>query len=287
MRQTPPSRLTDSELRACMHTCLQTCSQNAATLTGPAREPGCPGEEAVAATILLQILAGETGCQSASDCNGRGTCGTDGVCACNPPYHGPDCSFKCDRDYCNNRGQCIGFDQCSCDNGLVWPPLCSVKKKDCTTHSQCPDGAYCALISNNPPRKMCWECTDCEGITCLQWGDSIDGSCSRCTAAAVAPAPAPRLPLMCGQTVNGTTVGARNQVGQPSGEALFEFNITQLSTVHFDSCNSNFDTLLRIMRQDLRSEVSECDDCGAFGSPSSVCLLESQIIIAATHELSY
>lgn len=251
----------DWEVTSSGCTVAHTCIAN--PLSG--RYPGCPGEEAVASTVLLPILAGETDCLNNADCN-HGTCvlfgERQGMCTCNPGYHGPDCSFQCDRAYCNNRGECTGYDVCECDNGASWPTLCSVPKEECTSHSTCQAGAYCALLDSG--QRVCWECTDCESYTCEQWGDSIDGDCSICHgASAVVPPPPPRGNIRCNTRIAGNTEGAVSQIGSVSGEHLYQFTLRNTTAVHIDSCNSSFDTHLRIMSEDLRTEVGECDDCGA------------------------
>ena len=228
------------------------------------REAGCPGEESVSSTVLLPFLLGDIGCASDADCN-AGVCDA-GACVCNTDYHGPDCSFKCDRGYCNNRGTCVGYDQCDCDNGQLWPPLCSVDRRDCTAHAECEHGAYCAELTSGS--KLCWECTDCEGITCERWGDSFDNDCGVCSGTAPPAVAVPRGDIMCGDLVTGSTTLATSQVGEVSGENLYTFSLDHAYSVHFDSCNSGYDTFLRVMSEDLRTEYAQCDDCGPCGIQS-------------------
>ena len=220
-------------------------------------EAGCPGEESVSSTVLLPFLF--DGCP-AGGCQNGGVCEA-GSCACAAGYHGPDCSFKCDRGYCNNRGDCVGYDECECDSGQRWPPLCSVARVECTSHQSCDAGAYCADLADSGSH-LCWECTDCEGITCERWGDSFDGACGVCDGTAPPPVPAERLPIACGEVVSGSTALSTSEVGNESGEHLYEFTLGEMQQVHFDSCNSDFDTHLHVMTADLRATVAECDDCG-------------------------
>lgn len=226
-------------------------------------QQGCPGEEVVSSTVLLPFLLDQAGCASDADCN-AGTC-TGGVCECAPDFYGPDCSFKCERAYCNNRGTCVGYDQCECDDGALWPPLCSADRRECQEHANCGSGAYCSQLGSS---RVCWECTDCEGRTCEDWGDSVDGSCARCDGTAPPPVPVERGAIECGDTVTGNTALALSQVGQESGENLFVFSLDSPRYVHFDSCDSSFDTFLRVMSEDLRIEYAECDDCGPCGHQS-------------------
>jgi hypothetical protein len=72
----------------------------------------------------------------------------------------------------------------------------------------------------------------------------------------------------CGQTVSGDTALALSQIGEVSGENLFEFTLDSMQLVHFDSCASSFDTFLRVMSDDLRVEYGQCDDCGPCGVQS-------------------
>lgn len=137
---------------------VKNCPQDAAS--------GCVPNEACSSTVLLPFLLDMAGCTADADCN-AGTCAS-GICECDHDYHGPDCSFKCDRGYCNGRGTCIGYDQCECDNQQPWPPLCSVAKWACKGHTDCVSGGYCAM-------GMCRECSDCAGRTCEDRGDSFDG----------------------------------------------------------------------------------------------------------------
>ena len=247
----------DWEITAAGCSVAHTCHMDPLRL----HQAGCPGEEVVSSTVLLPFLLAESGCRSNADCN-AGTC-SGGVCECDPDYHGPDCSFKCERVYCNNRGTCVGYDQCECDNQQLWPPLCSVDRRECEDHADCGSGAYCAEL--NSGTQLCWECTDCDGVTCADWGDSIDDSCAVCDGTAPAPAPVERGAIECGDTVSGNTALALSQVGEESGENLFVFSLDTALFVHFDSCASSYDTFLRVMSEDLRVEYAECDDCGPCG----------------------
>ena len=232
------------------------------------RETGCPGEEAVSVDVLRPFVRADA-CTSRADCSGHGDC-VAGTCACEAGYYAPDCSFVCDRAYCNNRGECTGWNECSCDDGALWPPLCSVERTECGNHADCPGGAYCSILAGtgaqSSNQQLCWECTDCDGYTCSMWGDSVDGSCSRCSdsggAAVDRGPPVIEGSISCGETVQGTTVGASNRIGTAAAEHVYTFTISTAVRAHFDSCQSGYDSHLRVMSPDFREELASCDDCG-------------------------
>lgn len=66
--------------------------------------------------------------------------------------------------------------------------------------------------------------------------------------------------IECGGAVTGSTRGLSSQIGNPSGEATFEFTADG-SLVTFDLCGSRFDTYLRIL-DTSGSEIAYNDDHG-------------------------
>jgi hypothetical protein len=212
-------------------------------------EDGCPGEEGVSAEVLRPFLTER--CASNSDCSGHGSC-VGGACECQPGFYAADCSFTCDRAYCNNRGDCVGWDECACDDGALWPPLCSLPRDECASHDDCASDSYCSLLDDGAA--ICWECLDCDGYSCSQWGDSVDGRCATCSGGALPVpdrgAPTPEGALECGGTVQGTTVGAGNRLGGNAAEHVYSFTVSTAERVHFDSCQSTYDTHLSVMTPD-------------------------------------
>eukprot|EP00036_Acanthoecidae_sp_10tr_P004138 CAMPEP_0182939512 /NCGR_PEP_ID=MMETSP0105_2-20130417/45742_1 /TAXON_ID=81532 ORGANISM="Acanthoeca-like sp., Strain 10tr" /NCGR_SAMPLE_ID=MMETSP0105_2 /ASSEMBLY_ACC=CAM_ASM_000205 /LENGTH=582 /DNA_ID=CAMNT_0025078919 /DNA_START=95 /DNA_END=1843 /DNA_ORIENTATION=+ len=84
-----------------------------------------------------------------------------------------------------------------------------------------------------------------------------------------------RGPIVCGQEVDGSTVGGGRLVGGPAPEVHFSFNVPNGSaadrTVTFSTCGSSFDTLLRIFHgTDLGVQYASCDDCGVCGNRATV-----------------
>lgn len=70
--------------------------------------------------------------------------------------------------------------------------------------------------------------------------------------------------IECGQTVRGSTVGAGSHVGNAASDHIYSFTIDQgTHLVQMDSCNSDFDTYLRIMSPDLDTQLEACDNCGS------------------------
>lgn len=81
------------------------------------------------------------------------------------------------------------------------------------------------------------------------------------------PSPLPRVGSItaCGETVSGNTVGAANQLRNPSGEHIYNFTVRTAGTFIFDSCGSGFDTYLRVYSLELEHEVASGDDTGDCG----------------------
>ena len=78
--------------------------------------------------------------------------------------------------------------------------------------------------------------------------------------------PQDHMTIECQQRVTGTTEGAQNIHGSGSGEHLFDFHLDEgVHTVQFDSCESTFDTYLRVFSAGMGEELQGCDDCGDCG----------------------
>ena len=72
--------------------------------------------------------------------------------------------------------------------------------------------------------------------------------------------------IACGDTVTGTTVSAGSHVGNGASDHVYTFSLSEgTQLVQFDSCESQFDTYLRIMDPDLTEQLEGCDDCGQCG----------------------
>ena len=67
---------------------------------------------------------------------------------------------------------------------------------------------------------------------------------------AMASTPSPPPPLTCGSTTTDSTVGLPNIVGFPGGDAVYRFCTTSRQLVAFDTCASDFDTMIWILRPD-------------------------------------
>jgi hypothetical protein len=79
--------------------------------------------------------------------------------------------------------------------------------------------------------------------------------------------------IHCGETVTGTTRLATSHVGTGAGDHIFAFtcdtdNPSNQCDITFDSCESSFDTYLRIYSEDMSEEITGCDDCGSCGTRS-------------------
>ena len=76
----------------------------------------------------------------------------------------------------------------------------------------------------------------------------------------------------CDGTLAGSTLGAPSLIGNDAGEAYYAFEVAPaqpLLDVTFDSCGSNFDTYLRLVRlvgDAAWEEGTACDDCGSCGT---------------------
>jgi hypothetical protein len=73
-------------------------------------------------------------------------------------------------------------------------------------------------------------------------------------------------PAFCGDTLTGSTVGAENHVGSAAGDKLYSFSVGSTTQVTLSSCDSGYDTWLRVFRDsEDGQEVCGCDDCGNCG----------------------
>ena len=61
--------------------------------------------------------------------------------------------------------------------------------------------------------------------------------------------------IACGDTVSGSTVGARSVHGEAAGEHIYHFAILDTAnTMYFESCQSTLETVLRVTSLDLEHE---------------------------------
>lgn len=60
--------------------------------------------------------------------------------------------------------------------GTTLPPL---SDGECYGHSDCADDEYCSAFTTLEGEDvvMCWPCLDSSGVSCEEWGDSVDGVC--------------------------------------------------------------------------------------------------------------
>lgn len=69
-------------------------------------------------------------------------------------------------------------------------------------------------------------------------------------------------PITCGSSVTGSTLLNPHDGIQGSPSHYYSFSLTDVNNlVQFDSCNSDYDTFLRIYSSDLGTELEACDDC--------------------------
>eukprot|EP01052_Picozoa_sp_SAG31_P026841 SAG31_NODE_2463_length_5656_cov_12.750765_2_plen_1624_part_01 len=76
----------------------------------------------------------------------------------------------------------------------------------------------------------------------------------------------PEAEFTCGQTVNGTTTGSGGTRGNDAPDHLYSFTVETAGIVQFDSCDSSYDTWLRVFSTDMTTELHSCDDCGPCGT---------------------
>ena len=74
----------------------------------------------------------------------------------------------------------------------------------------------------------------------------------------------------CDKTISGNTSGSPNTLGNTAGDFLYKFTTMKFQNdatfMRFNSCNSDFDTYLRVFNSKLTREVCGCDDCGGCGT---------------------
>ena len=83
--------------------------------------------------------------------------------------------------------------------------------------------------------------------------------------------------MSCGDTVTGSTVSAGSHLGNGASDHIYSFSLSAdqpLWFVQFDSCDSTFDTWLRVFDPSLSTELAGCDDCGPCGTRT---VLEAQL----------
>ena len=75
--------------------------------------------------------------------------------------------------------------------------------------------------------------------------------------------------MKCGDRVTGSITGAKTVVtgtrkdGEPSTpQRIYDMHIDRPMSLKIDSCGSDVDTYMRLMTVDLKTTLSECDDCG-------------------------
>ena len=71
--------------------------------------------------------------------------------------------------------------------------------------------------------------------------------------------------IACGETVAGSTDSVVSTLGGESGEHIYTFTMDREGFVQFDSCESSYDTFLRVLSDSLAAEIDGCDDCGNCG----------------------
>ena len=73
--------------------------------------------------------------------------------------------------------------------------------------------------------------------------------------------------IQCGETKLGSTagMGGREHVSEIHANHRLGFSVDETAIIKFDSCESDFDTLLRVYTADLQTELGMCDNCGPCG----------------------
>ena len=72
--------------------------------------------------------------------------------------------------------------------------------------------------------------------------------------------------IECGDLLYGSTSGQISNYGSSaSPEDLYYFELTYSADIEFSTCNSSYDTWIRIYQDDLSNEIYSCDDCGPCG----------------------
>mmetsp|Transcript_43783 Transcript_43783/g.101205 ORF Transcript_43783/g.101205 Transcript_43783/m.101205 type:complete len:418 (+) Transcript_43783:37-1290(+) len=154
------------------------------------------------------------GCTSHMDCAAGSYCssyedsaGTAMIVTCNPCIDAWDFTCEDYDDPVDGRCDvCAGSERQASDTGSstgnggsssasneCQDPAASkapVAFQTCSEHTDCRRSEYCSAYMGTSGCVIdCWPCTDMYSITCKEYGDAIDGSCSQCEAgAAAAPA---------------------------------------------------------------------------------------------------
>merc|ERR1712224_654076 len=143
------------------------------------------------------------------------------------------------------------------------------------TASSCGSGfdTYLRVFSSDLTEEHC-SCDDCGDcglqtvLDCeLQAGHYVlvvDGFSSREGDFEVALT-CPQSTIECGGTQTGFTTGAASVVGSDACDVLYSFAVDTITDVGVSSCDSSYDTWLRILSADLATELCGCDDCGDCG----------------------
>ena len=76
--------------------------------------------------------------------------------------------------------------------------------------------------------------------------------------------------IKCDETVLGLTLGAANNHGEDSNEHFYSFSLSTRDRIQFDSCNSDFDTIIRIYDANTHDQVAFNDDSNSCGSQSNI-----------------
>jgi len=87
--------------------------------------------------------------------------------------------------------------------------------------------------------------------------------------------------ITVGTSVSGSTVGAANSFGQPSGDAIYSFTPPFSGQVTLNTCGSNFDTFLHVFN--AGTEIASNDDSGACAGHG----LLSQVVFNAVAGTNY
>ena len=137
-----------------------------------------------------------------------------------------------------------------CSDGYVPDP-------SFVSNSACTNGSYTGSLSNNGFIPNGYYGYD--GISYTYCGSggcyvSCDNPCM------VEPEPS----ISCGETIPGSTTTSSNNYGGSSPEDIYAFEVLTSSSVTFSTCNSNYDTWLRIYDSNMQ-EIESCDDCGDCG----------------------
>lgn len=76
--------------------------------------------------------------------------------------------------------------------------------------------------------------------------------------------------IKCDQTILGQTNDAADNYGEDSNEHFYAFSLNTRDRIQFDSCNSDFDTIIRIYDAKTHDEVAFNDDSNSCGSQANI-----------------